>query len=446
MSAAPDRQQDWQFLPTLDRIASEPPPKAALTVSRIVMALIGVLILWSFLGRLDIVVVAPGKLVPETYVKIVQPAEAGVVREIRVKEGDHVAEGQVLIRMDATLNTADTVAITQTLALKKLELRRMAAELTGKPFTVQAGDDMALFREAKARYDANRAAYADSAGSAQEQLERARGELAAAGQDRTKLEKLLPVYQAELAAMEKLRSKGYVSELDYNAKKRDAIETEQDLEAQRQRIRALEAAERQAQRQLSTATTSYRADLERERIALSTEVKQAEQQLAKQTHLNEALELKAPQAGIVKDLATHTTGTVVSPGTVVLSLVPDQEKLRAEVQVRNEDIGRLKVGLPVKVKVDAYRFQRYGMLGGTVEKISPDAGNDTEANGDSERTHVLPTYKVIVSVKPAGDGRIDTQTLTAGMTVSAEIDVGTRTPFEYLVDPVSGTLSEAGRE
>ncbi len=436
---------DYQFLPVLDRITHEPPPKAALTVSRIVMALVAVLVLWSLLGRLDIVVVAEGRLVPETYVKIVQPAEAGVVREILVREGDHVQEGQVLLRMDGTLNAADTTAITQTLALKKLELRRMAAELASQPFTVKAGEDMDLFRQARARYDANRAAWTDSSGSAQAQLDRAKGELAAARQDQTRLEKLLPVYRAELTAIETLRGKGYVSELEYNAKKREVIETEQGLNAQRDRVQALEAAERQATRQLSTTTTGYRADLERERIALSTEVQQLEQQIAKQRHLNEALELKAPQAGIVKDLATHTPGTVVSPGTVMLSLVPDQERLLAEVQVRNEDIGRLKPGMPVHVKVHAYRFQRYGMLGGTVEKISPDTSSEADT-GDAASRNALPTYKALVSVRPAGDGEIDKKSLAAGMTVTAEIDVGTRTPFEYLVDPVSGILNEAGRE
>ncbi|MFZ5755547.1 MAG: HlyD family type I secretion periplasmic adaptor subunit [Pseudomonadota bacterium] len=438
---------DYRFLPALDRITHEEPPKAALTVSRIVMALVAVLVLWSLLGRLDIVVVAEGRLVPESYVKIVQPAEAGVVRDILVQEGDHVQEGQVLIRMDDTLNAADTTALTRTLALKKLELRRMAAELSGRPFTAQAGDDMALFREAKARYDANRAAWSDSTGSAQEQQERARGDLAAARQELTKLEKLLPVYQAELQAMASLRSKGYVSELDYNAKQRETIDTEQNLAAQRARIAALEAAERQAGRQLSNATTGYRADLERERVVMANEVQQLEQQVAKQQHRNASLELKAPQAGIVKDLATHTPGAVVSPGTVLLSLVPDQEKLQAEVQVRNEDVGRLQPGLPVQVKVHAFRFQRYGMLGGTLEKISPDtAAAENPQGGTAPGAAMPPTYKAIVSVHPAGDGEIDRQTLSAGMTVTVEIDVGTRTPFEYLVDPVSGVLGSAGRE
>ncbi len=434
---------DYRFLPALDRITQEPPPKAVMTISRIVMALVAILIIWSLLGRLDIVVVAQGRLVPESHVKIVQPAEAGVVREILVREGDHVEAGQVLIRMDDTLNSADTRALTQNLAVKRLELRRMDAELRGAAFVAQAGDDMTLYREARARFDANRAAWSDSAGGAREQRERATAELAAARQELAKLDKLVPVYRAELAAMEGLRAKGYVSELEYNARKRATIEAEQGLEAQRARVAGLEAAERQAERQLSNTTTRYRADLERERVALLADVHQIEQQLAKQQHRNAALELRAPQAGIVKDLATHTAGTVVSPGSVLLSLVPDDERLVAEVAIRNEDIGELRPGLPVQLKVAAYRFQKYGMLGGTVEHISPDASS---AAAEGQGPPAPPTYKARVSITRVGDGQIDHQPLAAGMTVTAEIDVGTRSPWQYLVDPVRGTVASAGRE
>lgn len=194
----------------------------------------------------------------------------------------------------------------------------------------------------------------------------------------------------------------------------------------------------------ASVSSGYRAELEQDRVRLAGEARQLEQDLAKQKHRNQSLELKAPQAGIVNDLATHAPGTVVHPGTVMLSLVPDKEQLLAEVKVCNEDIGRLKAEMPAQVKVHAYRFQRYGMLGGTVEKISPDTDSEGEPGRVAAR-NALPTYKAVVSMRPTGDGDIDRQPLAAGMTVTGEIHVGIRTPCEYLVDPVSGVLAEAGR-
>lgn len=435
----------WRFLPALDRLTLEPPRRGPLTVARIVMALVVLLLVWGVLGRLDVVVVTEGRLVPETYAKIVQPAEAGVLREILVREGDRVVAGQVLLRLDDTLNSADTTAITRSLAIRQLELRRLEAELAGAPFRTRADDDPALYRAARARYDANRAAWTDSIGSARANRERAAGEMIAAREDLARLQQLLPVYQAELAAVDSLRAQGYVSELDYNARRRAVIETTQGVQAQQARVDALAAAERQAVRELSTATTRYRADLERERVAVTAELAPLQQQAARQQHSNRALELRAPQAGIVKDLATHTPGTVVSPGTVLLTLVPQEERLFAEVQVRNEDIGHLRPGLPVQVKVHAYRFQKYGMLGGTLAQISPDAAaaDDASAGGGPRP---LPSYRARVAIRPVGDGPVDNQLLTAGMTVTAEVEVGTRSPLAYLLDPVRGTVASAGRE
>lgn len=434
----------YEFLPALDRITDEPPHKGAITVARAVMMLIAILILWSFLGRLDIVVVADGRLVPETYVKIVQPAEAGVVREILVRDGQAVKAGEVLARLDDTLSAADTIAIGGNLALKQLELRRIHAELKGTALLPKAGDNNALFRQVQDHYRASSAAYEDSRAQATAEAERAGSDLASARNQLAKLQQLVPVFEKELASFEALRSKGYVSELDYNAKQREVIETKNNLKSQHDVIAGLEATLRQAERRKVQVISGYRAELEQERSALTTDLQSLTQQSAKQAHRNSQLELRAPQDGIVKDLATHTPGTVVQPGTILMTLVPVQEKLRAEVYVRNEDIGNLRPGLPVKIKVHAFRFQKYGMLGGEIVTLGADSlSPQQDQQGNSARP---AQYKAIISVQPVGDGLIDKKTLAAGMTVSAEIDVGTRTPFEYLIDPVRGTLQQAGME
>lgn len=434
--------ESWHFLPALDRITDEPPHKGAVTVSRLVIALLTILIAWSLFGKLDIVVVAEGKLVPETYVKIVQPTEAGVVRDILVREGDAVKQGQVLARLDDTLLNADTAAVTGNLALKQLELRRVQAELGGAAFRPQSGDDVALFRQVQDHWRASRLNFEEGVSQAKEEAHRAAADLAAAQQQKSRLEQIVPVFEKELAAYEGLRSKGYVSELDYNAKQRELIDARQNLAAQRDTIVGLEAAQRQAERRAEQRMATYRAELSQERALLTTDVQQLTQDAKRQAHRGAMLELRAPQDGIVKDLATHTPGSVVQPGAVLMTLVPVQEKLQAEVYVHNKDVGHLRAGLPVHVKVHAFRFQKYGMLGGEIVTLGADSSTQ-----DTDTQRQLPAlYKAMVSVKPVGDGEIDRQSLAAGMTVTAEVDVGTRTPFQYLIDPVRGTLGEAGRE
>ena len=97
------------------------------------------IVLWAIFGKVDVVAVAQGKLVPQSYLKIVQPAEAGIVKEILVKEGDAVSQGQVLMRMDAKLQESDTKMVEAELKQRALQLRRIDAELSGKPLSDEGG-------------------------------------------------------------------------------------------------------------------------------------------------------------------------------------------------------------------------------------------------------------------------------------------------------------------
>ena len=131
------------FAPELLAIQEQPPARLPRTVGYVTGGLFAVLLAWASFGRLDIVASAEGRLVPRNYSRVVQPAEAGVVREVLVRDGDMVKTGQVLLRMDATTAAADIGTLQADAALKTLSLRRIDAELQGKPFLVRIhGDDM----------------------------------------------------------------------------------------------------------------------------------------------------------------------------------------------------------------------------------------------------------------------------------------------------------------
>jgi hemolysin D len=176
------------------------------------------------------------------------------------------------------------------------------------------------------------------------------------------------------------------------------------------------------------------------------------QDWVKQEHRSGLLELKAPQAGIVKDLATHTIGTVVSPGTVLLSIVPENEPLVAEVMIKNDDVGFVYPQQKVKVKLAAYPFQKYGLLEGQVSHLGPDANDPQPASKDSgkDNNNSAPpqlTYKALVSLNSQMlQARGEQLKLVPGMQVVAEINQGQRTVMDYLLSPVSKTLHDSARE
>jgi HlyD family secretion protein len=439
-------------------IAAREPAQAPRWTLRAIASLVGALLLWAAVARLDVVAVAEGRLVPASYVKIVQPADAGIVREILVREGERVRAGQVLVRLDPTENAADSGAVTRELTAQRLQLRRIDAELGAAPLQAAPADDPALYEEARAQYRMHRQALLDALAQELQARDRALQELAAARAIERKLERTLPSYERAAAAYEQLAGEKLMGRLQAEEQRRRAIEQAQDLAAQRATVASLEAAVRQSDRRSAQLRSGYASDLHALRVETVARLARLESQRDKLEYRERHLDLRAPQAGTVKELATTTVGAVVQPGVVLLSLVPVGEPLRAEVVVRNQDIGFVRTGQAARLKLAAYPFQTYGTLDGTVATVisdaSPAGGRSAVASaGTGSSTGVAAAnleslaYKAIVELSRqdlrASGAKLP---LAAGMQLTAEILEDRRTVLEYLLSPLQRIASESGRE
>lgn len=440
------------FAPGLLAIQERPPARLPRTLMYVVLALFLILLTWSIFGKLDIIASAEGRLVPQSYVKIVQPADAGIVQEILVKEGESVKAGQILMRMDTKLAKADEQTLTTELALKSLQLRRIDAELAKQPLVRDSDDPDDLFRRVEAQYRDHQQAYRDALNQARESLEKTQRDYQAGTEILTKLREVTPILKAQADSYAGMGKDGYVPQVMVQDKQRDYLEKAQDLRAQESTVQSLKAAIMQSKAQLAEVTSKYRSELQNERIDAESQHRKLQQEWIKQEHKTSLHELKASQSGIVKDLATHTTGTVVSPGTVLLSIVPENEPLVAEVMVKNDDVGFVFPQQKVKLKLLAYPFQKYGMIAGEVTHIGPDASNmdpQQNANKDLSRDSAAPTmtYKALISLSSqeiSAEG--EKFKIVPGMQVIAEINQGQRSVMEYLLSPVRKTLHDSGRE
>ena len=442
------------FAPSIIRLQEKPPAPLGRAVLKSVMLLFIGIIIWAVLGRLDIVAVAEGKLVPQSYLKIVQPAEQGIVKEILIKEGEFVKKGQVLMRMDAVISNAEGKSLASEAGKYRLALRRIDVELGGKSFLRETGDPSDIFSHVFAQYQANRRAYESQLEEQRSVLDKAQQEMSGAGEIKTKLEMVLPHYREQERSYATLLKDGHVARLDATDKQRERIEKEQDLRSQEFVIKSTQATIDQAQKKINQITADYRRQLQTERVEAAAQLEKVSQELAKQQYRNELLELKAPQDGIVKDLATHTVGTVATTGTILMTLIPQNETLRAEVWITNEDIGFVRPGQMVKLKISAFAFQKYGMIDGLVEHV----GADSSDNGANDKSDSLSapsnnkaggklSYKALVTMtnqQLVVDGL--SHKLAAGMQASAEIKLGTRSVLEYFFSPVTKAFHEAGRE
>jgi len=441
------------FQPAILRAQDKPPAPYAGALLLILIALVFFTILWAVFGRLDIVAVAEGKLVPEGYLKIVQPSEQGIVRAILVQEGQEVKEGDVLIRMDPVITEADIKALLADYHAKRLGLRRIDAQLQAKPLARLADDPPALFGQILAQYEANRLAHESALAGERSVLDKARHDAGTAEAVRQKLLQVIPFYAQQEQAFEKLNKDGFAGRLLYTEKQRERVEKEQDLSAQDSAIRAARATIAQSEKRMAQITADYFRALQGERVEVAGQFERARQELAKQQHRHSLLELRAPQSGVIKDLATHTTGTVVAPGTIMMTLVPRDGQLRAEVWLSNEDVGFVRGRQPVKLKLTAFQFQKYGMVEGVVAQVSADAtevaagGNRSGSVAGRDRPNGPLSFRTLIDLK---EQHLQTEgdrfRLAAGMHVMAEINLGTRSVLEYVLSPLQKAFHEAARE
>jgi len=446
----------WDFSPAILQAQHAPPSPLPRLILYTMLALFAVLLLWATFGRLDIVAVAQGKLVPETFLKVVQPSDSGVIKEILVKEGDEVKAGQVLMRMDTSVSTSDRKVLDTDFQLRSLQVRRIDAELKGVPLVKKPDDAAALFAQVEAQYRSHRLAYQDAIDTERAALSKAQHDLKSSIEVESKLKQTLPIFQEQEKGWDQLAKEGFAGKLMALDRKRSRIETEQELQAQSQNVQGLKSAIAQSEKRISQITSNYHQQLHNERIDAESQHNKLDQDIAKHTYKHGLLELRSPYAGMVKDLATHTTGTVVAPGTVIATIVPHNEPLLAEVWVTNLDAGFVVPKQETKIKLSAYPFQQYGMLDGVVRYVSADASDKAGENGNlaqaNETNKPQPgqsmlSYRTLVALNSTDlEARGQRFKLTPGMQVSAEINLGTRTVLQYLLSPIQKNLHEAWRE
>jgi hemolysin D len=433
--------------------AEHTPSPAPRRVLWTALAFVSVMLAWSWLTRLDVIATAQGRLVTTSSLQIVQPAETGIVREILVREGEPVRAGQVLARMDARMSDADSRQLRNEIALRRLQLRRIQAELTESPLVHEPGAPSELFSQVQAQYRARRQAHLDNLATERAILAKAEQDLKSAMEVETKLKRTLPIYRQQEQAIDDLTRDGFAGRLMLLDRQRERIQQEQDLAAQQFTIASLKATMAQATQKMAQIQSAYRQSLQNERVDTEASLQRLDQDWQKLAHRQALLELKAPHDGVVKDLATRTIGSVVAAGTVLMTVVPANEPLQAEVWITHQDAGFVQAGQRAKLKLAAYPFQRFGMIDGSVIHVSPDASDLPQAANlerrRSDTEHVLPAsgYRALVALESsalAADGHA--HKVAPGMQVIAELHLGSRSVLEYLLSPVRKIAHEAARE
>jgi len=357
----------------------------------LLLALLAAGLAWAGLSRVEEITQGEGRVVPSSREQIIQSLEGGILQEMRVREGDVVAAGQPLLRIDPTkADSSLKEGVSKRLALQAMAAR-LAAESRGTPlvFPAEVALDRSIVKNETQTFVARRRAVEESTGT----LRRSR-----------------ELLSREIAMIEPMVARGLVAEVELLRMRRQA----NDLELQ-----------------IDERLNKYRTEAAGELTRVESELAQVTGVLTARQDLVDRTVIRAPLRGTVKNVRVTTIGGVIQPGQDIMEIVPLEDQLLVEARIPPSEVAFLRPGLAAKVKLTAYDYTSYGGLDGRVEFISADTLRDERKPGEENYYRVL--VRTDKSVLVAGGKSLP---IIPGMTATVEIRTGEKSVLDYLLKPV----------
>jgi HlyD family secretion protein len=412
-----------------------------------VLLLVGGLGGWAATTELSGAVVAPGRLVVETYPKKVQHVSGGIVAELRVREGDRVAAGDILIRLDDTQARASLAIVTKRLdelaaRQARLAAERDDAEAISFPDALTARrdrPDVARILEAEQKlFDFRRSARAGQKAQLRERIAQLEEQIAGLeAQEAAKAEEVDLVKQ-ELEGVEALFAKNLTEITRLVSLKREAAR----LKGERGELVASTAEARGRIAEIELQIIQIDQDLRSEVAAELREIQAQEAEFVERRVAAEdelkRIDIRAPQAGVVQQLTVHTVGGVIAAGEPVMLIVPQSDELRVEARISPRDIDQLHLGQAARLRFSAFNQRYTPELTGEITRIAADVTVDPQVG--------VGYYLVRASVPEAERARLGALVLLPGMPVEVFIETGERTVLSYFIKPLRDQIAKAFRE
>ncbi len=440
--AGPARMADEvAFLPAALSLQETPVHPAPRRLAWGLMILFVIALVWSSIGQIDIVAVAPGRIIVSDRTKVIQPLEASVVKAVLVKDGDKVQAGQVLVELDPTMASADKASVQEQLKAALSEEQRTQAllQLLSKQkqlAQVLSGPD--LDSDTKIQLQSEWQDTSAKISKLETEAAHRQTEIATVQASIAKLEATLPMAQTREADYTRLVNEGFISGHATQDKTRERVEMERDLATQKARM--AEALANAAE--TDQARASYKAETQRQlndrHAQAATKRSQLNADHSKADQREKQTQLRAPVAGVIQQLAIHSVGGVVTSAQALMVVVPDSPTVTAEVSIANQDIGFVNAGQSAEIKLETFSFTKYGTVNAIVDNVTADAVTDEKRGSYYPATLTLSQKDMLVDGKRVA--------LSPGMNVTAEIKTGKRRIIEFLLSPVQRAGSESLRE
>ncbi|MGE5506559.1 MAG: HlyD family type I secretion periplasmic adaptor subunit [Actinomycetota bacterium] len=394
-------------------------------------ALFVVLVLWSTLGRLDVVSTAVGEVMPVSRVKAVQHLEGGIVSAILVEEGARVDKGQPLVRLDPIRASSELDELAARLSALKIDIARLEVEVKGgDKFTVPpelARDAPDLAKAAVEVFDTRRRRLSHDIAGLETQVSQRQQELSEIAVRIANNRRALQLVTDQVGISENLLSRELTSRMVHLDLVRQQQTLKGQLDADQAAVPRIESTLKEARERLGSAKENFIEQARTDLADARQQLDELSQRMLKFQSAQDRTVLRAPVEGVVKSIAVATEGGVIQPGQTVLEIVPIEDKLVVEAKLPVQDIGYVRVGQSARVTLASADAAAFGHIDGTVQTVSPDATvtNDGRA-----------FYKIrIVTDRNRFESGERIYQLYPGMQVQCGIRIGTRSVAAYLLSP-----------
>lgn len=403
-------------------------------------AIVAAFVVWANFAEIDEVSVASGKVVPSGAVQILQHIDGGTISDIAVTEGEIVDKRQVLVRLDPTDLLAEKNQITTQLMLLKMKIARLVAFTSNKPMEYSLANDryMPFLKEQQALLEAQRLDLKNQIAILQSQIEQRKSEKALLKTQRIVLANQVAPLEEQLNIRRRLLKTSTLSRFDYLESERLFLKEKGNLQELALKSRSVDQSITEARGRLSEVVDRAKREGLDELALTNADAVEMEERLNKILSKLRRLDIYAPVDGVIQGLDVKSIGSVIAPGSTIVTVVPVGQELILEVQIRPEDIGHLEVGQPATVKFVTYNYSRYGSVKGELTHISATTFQDDQGTN---------YYKGKVKLSHSYVGEDPKRNLILpGMTATADIHSGTKTVLDYMLKPIHTTLGQSFRE
>ena len=428
-------------------------PWPARSVIYIVAAFLACAALWATFAQVDRVVTARGKLITIDPMMVVQPLETAVIRTINVGVGQRVRAGEVLATLDPTFTESQEVANRERLNSMRAEALRLEAEIYGRPFPPDPIDpslDPKYVALQTAVYSHRRAEFTAAVSSNDADIARLEAQLTTNRTVQQGLQERLKVIGQIESMRQELLALSAGSKLNLLTTQLDRMSLGDQLAEKKYQEKEILQQTAAAREQREKYINNWIREAGEKLTQVQQDMATATQQLAASERRRALVVLRAPADGVVLELGQKSIGSVAKEAEPLVTLVPVDNKVEAEVDIDSADVARLRVGDKVRVKLDALPFQRHGTIDATLRVLTEnsfqnDKGGARPADNKPDGQPAFFRARIALGPVTLRDVPKDFR-LIPGMTTTAEINVGRRTIISYLLDPVIRLFDEGLRE